>query len=931
MKINRTMPMNLKTRIIVYSVLVLSFSLFIIGFITYRISSSAIYRSIAETNQSIVNQTMETIDSVLQGIERETVSAFEEIDFNAYLDRLGDRENLYLNRLQFTELTTRLISVMDSVENVYLVGKEGKILSNDPNVVADVSRLTERMQQSDGRFMWTYTETVSYTANRKLIGVSRAIFNATQEYNGFILIVFKETTLKKFYPAGRDKKVMLIDEENRIISSNDKVKIGTMLGEIPLSEQGQIRLLEFEGGKHLVTSAASGYTQWSLVLATPYTDIFYELLKEKPWHVLIAFLCFLGFVGLIFYFADRLIRPLRQLNRVVQSMNRADNSLRRIRRLKLTNRFHFLSGWTFNVRLAVVLIVCIVMPVVILIFFSYNLTKGIIEDRTIEMIHLHTEQIEKRMESYFANLEKTIYYFYYDPDLIQWMKQNRYRVAYDKDGPFHMVKDKVENVLYQKRDILYIDIYNANLQLLYASKNRNNAFLYPVAGTDQLEQNFWLDTYKDDYNDYLITFARKVGNIADGSLIGYVFITVREADVGKNYVSMFNNDIKTFLINSDGKIMSYENKNSIGQPLENDYLLHINKGFWRGIIVENALNRFSNVLLTYNHTGNSGWKLVNIASLQYVSDSLFRILSFDLFVLLISTLAIAIFITRFTGRISRPINELTQNVVSFANNLFEYEKEARGDEVEQLKINFYHLMSKVDTLIREVYEIRIMKHEAELKQKEAELATLQAQINPHFLYNTLEIIRWKSMLLLDGENEVSDIVATLSDYFRISLSQGRKTITVEEEIEHVSGYIKIMNHRYKNKIDYRYQVSDEALYCLIPKITLQPVVENALYHGIKRKKGKGKIYIDVDVQNNELVLEVFDNGVGIDRKMLEKIRRHIDTPADEKIDFSQNGYGLKNVKQRLQMLFGEQQSIRIDSVCNEYTKVRITIPPLKQD
>ena len=211
----------------------------------------------------------------------------------------------------------------------------------------------------------------------------------------------------------------------------------------------------------------------------------------------------------------------------------------------------------------------------------------------------------------------------------------------------------------------------------------------------------------------------------------------------------------------------------------------------------------------------------------------------------------------------------------------------------------------------------------------AELRLLQEQINPHFLYNTLDTIVW----LIEGDDpdKAVDMVVALSEFFRLVLSKGKEYISIREEKEHIRGYLEIQQVRYRDILDYEIDIDEELYQYKILKLTLQPLVENSLYHGIKYKRAKGKIWItgrmepDVNAENDRLLLCVQDNGVGMDEEELERLRIEIGKPCKE----TERGFGLANVNERIRMNFGMEYGMTIESEKGVGTKVRIVIPAVK--
>nr|WP_304969787.1 sensor histidine kinase [uncultured Schaedlerella sp.] len=204
----------------------------------------------------------------------------------------------------------------------------------------------------------------------------------------------------------------------------------------------------------------------------------------------------------------------------------------------------------------------------------------------------------------------------------------------------------------------------------------------------------------------------------------------------------------------------------------------------------------------------------------------------------------------------------------------------------------------------------------------AELRLLQEQINPHFLYNTLDSIVW----LAEGGNkqQVVEMTADLSVFFRTVLSGGNDYITVKEEESHIRSYLKTQKIRYENILDYVIRIDPEIEEQVILKMTLQPIVENALYHGIKNKRGGGRITIRGYGEGERIVFEVEDNGIGMDAEDLEELKKKL-RGEESRLDSRNGGFGLNNVAQRIRMYYGEQSEITITSRKEEGTCVRICL------
>ena len=224
---------------------------------------------------------------------------------------------------------------------------------------------------------------------------------------------------------------------------------------------------------------------------------------------------------------------------------------------------------------------------------------------------------------------------------------------------------------------------------------------------------------------------------------------------------------------------------------------------------------------------------------------------------------------------------------------------------------FEHLTGRLRQEIEE-------KEAANTKEREAELRTLQAQINPHFLYNTLSMINWKALEC--GADELSETVLTLSTFYRTALSKGSDIVTLEQELTNVKAYISIRLFMSNNGFDVEYDVDEDAGSCGVIKLLLQPIVENAIDHGIENCDGRrGRLRITVKRVENSLYIEVADNGVGMSPEQCESI-----------LSEASDGYGLKNVNSRLQFYFGKDCGLHIESVVGKGTVVSIRGIPVNR-
>ena len=319
----------------------------------------------------------------------------------------------------------------------------------------------------------------------------------------------------------------------------------------------------------------------------------------------------------------------------------------------------------------------------------------------------------------------------------------------------------------------------------------------------------------------------------------------------------------------------------------------------------------------------NGWSIVFSCAIMSL---IFRKLWF-LFVSVVVLLAISILVAGSVARkaahkVSDPIGELLKQMEAYDNISGHIEASIPSDiyEMDCLIENYNRLLNRITELFGE-----LEKREKDVKR--SEFAALQAQINPHFLYNTLDNISW---LIRRGRSE--DALKTLmafSQFFRISLSKGAQLIPVRLEIRHAELYLNIQKMRFDEDFTFEirnYLQMNDLDNIYIPKLILQPLIENAIIHGIQPRMGLGRITVSIEREENNLTFSVCDNGCGIDGEKLKYINREIESTSLKKNNVTSGSYGLCNINVRIKNNFGGDFGLKIDSIPNSYTKVTITIP-----
>ena len=361
------------------------------------------------------------------------------------------------------------------------------------------------------------------------------------------------------------------------------------------------------------------------------------------------------------------------------------------------------------------------------------------------------------------------------------------------------------------------------------------------------------------------------------------------------------------LVNRDGTILFSKSGEYMGdrysfpflsEPIEHSYV-----DTYRG----------EKTFITHLETSHPEWHLVALTSWNDIRSQSYpiRVVAFSLLILSLLTIILfdRLFVYRIVKAIVRVVNGMKRvEQGNFA--LIETSPQARIDETDMLLSGFNRMNGQIRELIQRV------KREQRSK-KQAEIQALVAQINPHFIYNSLEAIN--SLAVLQGNRDISKMVIALGKLLRISISDNQEMIPLSLELEHVRHYLSIQKYRFEDKFHYEIDLDERIRSCMTLKLIVQPVVENALYHGIEPSEETGQIHIRAWLGQDEIWIEVADNGCGFDANKLFAPRQKESRPV---------GVGIRNVHERLQLSFGTRYGVIICTAPNEGTVVRLRIPVL---
>ena len=417
-----------------------------------------------------------------------------------------------------------------------------------------------------------------------------------------------------------------------------------------------------------------------------------------------------------------------------------------------------------------------------------------------------------------------------------------------------------------------------------------------------------VETIFDRYYPWVVTMTAR---LEDGGEAAWVSLDLSFASLS-SYIN--NVGIGTrgycFLLAEDGNIVYHPQQQLIYSGLKSEDTAAL-------AARRDGVYDDDTVITCVNSVGDSGWRVVGVS---YVDELVDRNMA-EMAQLAAGLAAVVLAVTVLSSLllsplVGRPLRGLADAMESFEADAghFAYRPVGGTREVQELSDSFGHMVVRIQQLMNTV-------REEEINLRKTELKALQAQINPHFLYNTLDSIAW---MCERGQNtDAVKMVHALARLFRISISKGHELIPIRKELEHAESYLQIQKYRYKNRFTYHFDVDPGCLDYLCNKITLQPIIENAINHGLDLMVDEGHIEVQVRFDGADILFCVVDNGVGMPPEQVRTLLQK--GPSDR------TGIGIKNVNDRLQIYFGSQYGLHIDSVPDEGTRVEIRMPKVTEE
>lgn len=470
------------------------------------------------------------------------------------------------------------------------------------------------------------------------------------------------------------------------------------------------------------------------------------------------------------------------------------------------------------------------------------------------------------------------------------------------------------DALYPDKQYSSISVFDSYGHMVNSNSIRSEASKYEQF-FNIIKENYnvkWLDLYEVSLGDYEkngIGYIRYYRDYDSVLIKGYVLIEYQSPLLINNFAHIRYGETGSYLIaDTDGNKKIENDQDVSGNISEEEYFQWAEDNKKGGKVFRIDGKRY---LVTASVIPTLDWLMIGLTPVNELTKAGKAMTQIIYVVGIIAALISTFFSLRVSHSVTKPLIYLTDTMKKFGKgDLSVRVPVLYEDEIGILSEEFNKMSEQIRQLVDQVYR------EQRAKRK-SELAALQAQINPHFLYNTLNSV--SSLIKMNCPDEAFIMIQAIGTFYRTSLSDGKTLIPLEQEITNIENYIKIQKVRYGNKIEYEIDIENEILQEWIVKLTLQPLVENSIYHGIKEMRGKGIIRIKGWKEKNKVFIQVSDNGLGIPEEKLEELFSK---------DYREKGsaFGLFNIQQRLQIYFGKEYGLTVESKLSQGTKATVCIP-----
>lgn len=594
---------------------------------------------------------------------------------------------------------------------------------------------------------------------------------------------------------------------------------------------------------------------------------------------------------------------------------------------KIMSGLQFYRNISIKKKLLLVLYIQILLPLIFIGIFSFKSSETIITNKSLAYSNDILSLIELRLQDTVRNLNvisqdlnknDNIYSALINDDSSSINKLNNYEIRSTLHNVF-------QSIIFTRPEVESMCIVT----------NKMRVFDYNSDSTESNIKSIVLQNYTDirdraaEASGKTVWFFNSEGGIVQNSyLIRMIYNTDNYKEIGLSVVEINMKFLDIVLQGLESEVMQ---NTTIISP-DNDIILCKNTSAlakYEEIIKATPYKKNSHVdkekdiFVAYTALSDPRWRIVTFIPLNQLYIDVEGLRNSIILVCFGSILLLSVVSVFMSFDMIKPINQLVKamkgmNIDNISDSYIEID---RKDELGFLHKTFNTMTKEMDHLVTWIYKEQITRKEAEIK-------ALQSQINPHFLFNTLESINW--MAQLNNVPEISETVSDLSTLLEASIGRDDRLITIEEEFTYIDKYISLLKRRFEDRITLNKEVDPQVLYVMIPRLLIQPLIENAVYHGVENSRGKGIITLVANIKDDLIIIEVIDNGSGISAEDQLKLNKALDMDNEtyfKSLSSKKNkSIGIDNVNRRIKLFYGEKYGVRLESKLYIYTKVTVTLP-----
>ncbi|HEY8422991.1 MAG TPA: sensor histidine kinase [Thermoclostridium sp.] len=582
----------------------------------------------------------------------------------------------------------------------------------------------------------------------------------------------------------------------------------------------------------------------------------------------------------------------------------------------------FYKDLSIKKKLLLAFYIQIIIPMIFMGFLSYRNSAQTIKQISTNYAKDILQMIELRFDDFLSNLSVISQDLLYDKTIYNALTQKNINdpiMGYEIENE---ISNSMKKIILSRPEVQAIAIVGNDGRFYYADDNSSNNSIKNILPYEKLlekaRQHQGKVTWYTDSSNGVVNHIYLVRTI-------YHQDTFRE--IGLQAILVNKNFLRTVydgLTRSMQNIIILSENHDLIAARNSDYDYFINDSSFRKLQNEkdSKIDYDVNALVSYTTISETGWKIITYVPLNVLYRDAYALRRNLILLCIVTVIILSAFNLSIAMSFINPINRLVKGMKMVQkDNRIVYIDDEREDEIGFLNKTFNEMSREINHLVNWVYREQITRKEAELK-------ALQSQINPHFLFNTLESINW--MARLNNVPEISEAVTDLSDLMEASIGRDDRLITVEEEFKYSDKYISIIKRRFEDKVEFKKEILNGAGKVRIPRLLIQPLVENAVYHGIDRLRGKGEILLKAYIEGERLVIIVMDTGPGIDSVELDALNRRLsldnDTYFKNLRTESRQSIGIENVNRRIKLFYGDDYGLKIESEKGKFTRIIVSIP-----